>query len=95
MSPQAAKCYDIEAWMPGQNNYREITSCSNTTDYQARRLGIRYKQGNDHGFVHTLNGTAIAMGRMMVAILENYQTADGTVIIPEVLRPYCGFDEIL
>lgn len=94
MSPQAAKCYDIEAWMPGQNNYREITSCSNTTDYQARRLGIRYKQGNDHGFVHTLNGTAIAMGRMMVAILENYQTAEETVMIPEVLRSYCGFDEI-
>jgi seryl-tRNA synthetase len=85
----AAKKYDVEAWMPAQNAYREIISCSNCTDYQARRLNIRYREKEGaptKGFVHTLNSTAIATGRTMVAILENYQQEDGSVIIPEVLR---------
>ena len=87
----AAKKYDIEAWMPAQNAYREIVSCSNCTDYQARRLNIRYREKEGEApkaLVHTLNSTAIATGRTMVAILENYQQEDGSVIIPEVLREY-------
>jgi seryl-tRNA synthetase len=89
----AAKKYDIEVWMPAQNAYREIISCSNCTDYQARRLNIRYreKEGEPRkGFVHTLNSTALATGRAIVAILENYQQEDGSVLIPEVLRKYMG-----
>jgi seryl-tRNA synthetase len=87
----AAKKYDIEAWMPAQNGYREIVSCSNCTDYQARRLGIRYREKEGapvKGFVHTLNSTAIATGRTIVAILENFQQEDGSVVVPEVLRKY-------
>jgi len=87
----AAKKYDIEAWMPAQNAYREIISCSNCTDYQARRLNIKYREkegGPPKGFVHTLNSTAIATGRTIVALLENYQQEDGSVIIPEALRKY-------
>ncbi len=90
----AAKKYDIEAWMPGEDSYREITSCSNTTDFQARRLRIRFRDHKATRLVYTLNGTAIAMGRAQVAILENFQEADGSVIVPEVLRPYVGFDRI-
>jgi seryl-tRNA synthetase len=89
----AAKKYDIEAWMPAQNGYREIVSCSNCTAYQARRLGIRYREKEGapvKGFVHTLNSTAIATGRTMVAILENFQQEDGSVVVPEVLRKYMG-----
>jgi seryl-tRNA synthetase len=89
----AAKKYDIEAWMPAQNGYREIVSCSNCTDYQARRLGIRYREKEGapvKGFVHTLNSTAIATGRTIVAILENFQQEDGSVVVPEVLRKYMG-----
>ncbi len=89
----AAKKYDIEVWMPAQNRYREIISCSNCTDYQARRLNIRYREKEGappKGTVHTLNSTALATGRTIVAILENYQQEDGSVIIPEVLRPYMG-----
>jgi seryl-tRNA synthetase len=89
----AAKKYDIEAWMPAQNAYREIGSCSNCTDYQARRLSIKYrkKEGEaPEGFVHTLNSTAIATGRTIVAILENYQQEDGSVVIPKALRKYMG-----
>ncbi|HLN88652.1 MAG TPA: serine--tRNA ligase [Candidatus Binatia bacterium] len=89
----AAKKYDIEAWMPAQNGYREVVSCSNCTDYQGRRLGVRYreKEGTPpKGFVHTLNSTAIATGRTIVAILENNQLADGTISIPEALRKYMG-----
>jgi seryl-tRNA synthetase len=92
----AAKKYDIEAWMPAQNTYREIISCSNCTDYQARRLNIkcREKEGEPpKGFVHTLNSTALATGRTIVAILENYQNEDGSVTIPEVLRKYMGGTE--
>jgi seryl-tRNA synthetase len=89
----AAKKYDIEVWMPAQNAYREIISCSNCTDYQARRLNIRYREKEGESpksFVHTLNSTALATGRTIVAILENYQQEDGSVIIPEVLRRYMG-----
>jgi seryl-tRNA synthetase len=89
----AAKKYDIEAWMPAQNGYREVVSCSNCTDYQARRLGIKYREKEGaapKSFVHTLNSTAIATGRTIVAILENYQNEDGTINIPEVLIKYMG-----
>lgn len=89
----AAKKYDIEVWMPAQNGYREIISCSNCTDYQARRLNIRYREKEGaptKGFVHTLNSTAVATGRTMVAILENFQQEDGSVDVPEVLRKYMG-----
>jgi seryl-tRNA synthetase len=89
----AAKKYDIEAWMPAQNGYREVVSCSNCTDYQGRRLGIKYREKEGaapKGFVHTLNSTAIATGRTIVAIIENNQQADGTINIPEALRKYMG-----
>jgi seryl-tRNA synthetase len=89
----AAKKYDIEAWMPAQNGYREVVSCSNCTDYQARRLGVRYREKEGaapKGFVHTLNSTAIATGRTIVALLENNQNEDGAINIPEVLRKYLG-----
>ena len=89
----AAKKYDFESWMPAQNVYRELGSCSNCTDYQARRLNIKYREKEGEppkGFVHTLNSTAIATGRTIVAILENYQQEDGSVIVPEVLRKYMG-----
>ncbi len=85
----AAKCYDLEVWIPSQQKYREISSCSNFEDYQARRANIRYRpDGGKPRFVHTLNGSGLAVGRTIVAILENYQQADGTVIVPEKLRPY-------
>jgi len=89
----AAKKYDIEAWMPAQNGYREVVSCSNCTDYQGRRLGIKYREKEGappKGFVHTLNSTAIATGRTIVALLENNQNQNGTINIPEVLRKYMG-----
>jgi len=88
----AAKTYDIEVWLPGQNLYREISSCSNFTDYQARRAEIRFKRQGAKGteLVHTLNGSGLAVGRTMVAILENYQQEDGSVLIPEKLRPHMG-----
>jgi seryl-tRNA synthetase len=89
----AAKKYDIEAWMPAQNTYREIVSCSNCTDYQARRLNVRYREKEGaptKGFVHTLNSTAIATGRTIVAILENFQQEDGSITVPEPLRKYMG-----
>jgi seryl-tRNA synthetase len=89
----AAKKYDIEAWMPAQNGYREVVSCSNCTDYQGRRLGIKYREKEGappKGIVHTLNSTAIATGRTIVALLENNQNQDGTINIPEVLRKYMG-----
>jgi seryl-tRNA synthetase len=88
----AAKTYDIEVWLPGQNLYREISSCSNFESYQARRAGIRFRRTGAKGteLVHTLNGSGLAVGRTLVAILENYQQADGRVVIPEKLRPYLG-----
>ena len=93
----AAKTYDIEVWLPGQGLYREISSCSNFEDFQARRANIRYrpKAGGKTRFVHTLNGSGLAVGRTLVAILENYQQADGSVIIPEALRPYLGGCEVI
>lgn len=92
----AYRKYDLEAWMPGRGEFGEVTSTSNCTDYQARRLGIRYRIKGERGtrFVHTLNGTAIAISRALIAILENYQQADGSVVIPEVLRPYMGMERI-
>jgi seryl-tRNA synthetase len=88
----AAQKFDCEAWMPGQSQYREVTSCSNCTDYQARRLNCRYRTDKGPRFVHTLNGTGIALGRTLIAIMENYQRADGTIAVPEVLRPLMGKD---
>lgn len=95
----AYRKFDIEAWMPGRGEageYGEVTSASNCTDYQARRLGIRYRSPDKKGtqFVHTLNGTAISCARAIIAVLENYQQADGTVVVPEVLRPWVGKDVI-
>mgnify|MGYP003585273634 CR=1 FL=1 len=84
----AAKTIDLEVWLPGQNRYREISSISNTRDFQARRAKIRYKNGKSNDLVHTLNGSSLAVGRTLVAIMENYQNADGTIDIPEVLKSY-------
>jgi len=88
----AAKCYDLEVWLPSASRYREISSCSNFKDFQARRGGIRFKETGQKGtqFVHTLNGSGLAVGRTMAALLENYQQPDGTVQLPEVLQPYLG-----
>src|ERR1700686_252938 len=96
MGPSSAKTYDIEVWLPGQQLYREISSCSNFEAYQARRANIRYRpEGkNKTEYVHTLNGSALAVGRTWVAIVENYQQADGSVVIPEVLRDYIGAERI-
>jgi seryl-tRNA synthetase len=96
MGFSSAKTYDIEVWLPGQNLYREISSCSNFESFQARRANIRYRpEGKGKSdFVHTLNGSGLAIGRTWVAIIENYQQADGTVVIPEALRPYVGADQI-
>lgn len=92
----AAKTYDLEVWLPGQQRYREISSCSNFTDFQARRANIRFRREGKRGteFVHTLNGSGLAIGRTIVAILENYQQKDGSVVVPEVLRSYMGVDVI-
>lgn len=92
----ASKTYDLEVWLPGQGKYREISSCSNFTDFQARRANIRFKREGKKGteFVHTLNGSGLAIGRTVVAILENYQQKDGSVVVPEILRPYMGVDVI-
>jgi len=91
----ANKCWDLEVWMPSYNDYKEISSCSNFGDYQARRANIRYKdKDGKNNFVHTINGSGLAVGRTFAAIVENFQQADGTIIIPEVLRKYTGFDRI-
>jgi len=93
----SAKTYDIEVWMPAQGVYREISSCSNFENFQARRAGIRYKPKGQKGtvLVHTLNGSGLAVGRTVAAILENFQQADGSVIIPEKLQPYmAGIEKI-
>jgi seryl-tRNA synthetase len=90
----AAKKYDLEAWMPGQGKYREVTSTSNTTDFQARRLNIKYQDKGETKFVHTVNGTAFAIGRTIIAIIENYQQKDGSVLIPEVLQKWVGKEKI-
>ena len=96
MGFSAAKTYDIEVWMPSSGRYVEISSCSNCEDFQARRAGIRYREDAKAKpqFCHTLNGSGVAVGRSVAAVLENYQTEDGTVTVPEVLRPYMGVDVI-
>jgi seryl-tRNA synthetase len=89
----ARKTYDIEVWLPGQNTYREISSCSNCGDFQARRMKARFRARGGEGpteFVHTLNGSGLAVGRTLVAVMENYQQPDGSVAVPDVLRPYMG-----
>jgi seryl-tRNA synthetase len=88
----AAKTYDLEVWLPGQQAYREISSCSNCTDFQARRANLRYRPESKAKprFLHTLNGSGLAVGRTLIAVLENYQQADGSVVVPEALRPYMG-----
>jgi len=94
MGPNSAKTYDIEVWLPGQNNYKEISSCSNFEAFQARRAGIRFRNGKKTEFAHTINGSGLAVGRTWVAIIENYQQKDGTVIVPEALRPYMNCEII-
>jgi seryl-tRNA synthetase len=96
MSFSSAKTYDLEVWLPGQQLYREISSCSNFEAFQARRMGVRFRREgkNKSEFVHTLNGSGLAIGRTWLSILENYQQADGTVLVPEALRPYMGTDRI-
>ena len=94
LGSSAAKKVDNEAWLPGASRYLELTSATNATDYQSRRLRIRFKGDGRSGLVHTLNGTATAIGRTIVALLENHQRADGSVAVPEALRPYTGFDAI-
>lgn len=94
----ARKTYDLEVWLPGQGAYREISSCSNTGDFQARRMNTRYRVAGEQKkteFVHTLNGSGLAVGRTLVAVIENYQNADGSVTVPEVLRPYMGGLEVI
>lgn len=93
----SAKTYDLEVWLPSSNEFREISSCSNCEAFQARRAGIRFKpkSGGKSEFVHTLNGSGLAVGRTWIAIVENYQQADGSIVIPEVLRPYMGIERIL
>ncbi len=97
MGFSAAKTYDLEVWIPAQNAYREISSCSNTEDFQARRAQIRYRDAADGKvkLLHTLNGSGLAVGRTVAAILENYQNEDGSVTIPEVLRPYMGGVDVI
>lgn len=94
LGAQAAKKFDIEAWMPGRGDYGEVTSTSNTTDYQARNLNIRFRRGSESEYAHTLNGTLITSSRGIISILENYQLENGSIVIPEVLRPYTGKDKI-
>ena len=93
----AAKTYDIEVWLPGQGQYREISSCSNTRDFQARRMNARFRptEGKGTRFVHTLNGSGLAVGRTLIAVMETYQQADGSVVVPEVLRRYMGGREVI
>ncbi len=89
LGSSAAKKYDLEAWLPSQQRHRELTSTSNTTDFQSRRLDIRYRpDGGKPEFVHTLNGTAVAVGRTLIALMENHQTAEGTVEVPAVLHKW-------
>jgi seryl-tRNA synthetase len=95
----AHKCYDLEVWLPSQQRYREVSSCSNFADFQARRMGLRFRSAADPKgkprIAHTLNGSGLAVGRTLVAILENYQQPDGSVIVPEALRPWMGGLEVL
>jgi seryl-tRNA synthetase len=92
-----AKTYDVEVWLPGVNGYKEISSCSNAEAFQARRGNIKFKMGGTGKaeFVHTLNGSGLPIGRTLVAVLENYQQKDGSVVVPEALRPYMGGLEVI
>jgi len=92
VGPSSSRTYDLEVWMPSQGKYREISSCSNCTDFQARRMGARWRNPatGKPELLHTLNGSGLAVGRTLVAVLENCQQADGSVLVPEVLRPYMG-----
>jgi seryl-tRNA synthetase len=94
MGASAAKTFDIEVWLPGQNAYKEISSCSNFEAYQARRASIRARSGKKSEYLHTLNGSGLAVGRTWVAFVENYQQADGSVLVPEALRPYLNAERI-
>jgi seryl-tRNA synthetase len=94
LGASSAKTYDIEVWLPGQNGYKEISSCSNFEAFQARRAGIRFRGGKKSEYAHTLNGSGLAVGRTWVAIVENYQQKDGSVVVPEALRPYMGEEVI-
>ena len=93
----SAKTYDIEVWLPGENKYREISSCSTCTDFQARRMKTRFREneGEKPQLVHTLNGSGLAVGRCLIAVMENYQNEDGSITIPEVLQPYFGGLKVL
>jgi seryl-tRNA synthetase len=97
MGAAARKTYDIEVWVPAQNTYREISSCSQCGEYQARRMNARFKpkEGKGNRFVHTLNGSGLAVGRALIAVLENHQQEDGSIAIPPVLRPFMGGVEVL
>ena len=97
MGFSARKTYDIEVWLPGQGRYREISSCSNTGEFQARRMQGRFRPDGEKGtrFLHTLNGSGVAVGRALIAVMETYQRQDGAIEVPEVLRPYMGGLEIL
>ena len=92
MGAAARKTYDLEVWLPGQGAYREISSCSNCGDYQARRMNARFRPAGSKAtrFVHTLNGSGLALGRALIALLENGQQADGSVVLPPAIRPYMG-----
>jgi len=91
----SSKTYDLEVWMPGENLWREVSSCSNFKDFQARRMNIKFKRENgSKEYVHTLNGSGLAVGRIFAAVLENYQQADGSVLIPDVLKKYLDYDKI-
>ncbi|HEX5096400.1 MAG TPA: aminoacyl--tRNA ligase-related protein, partial [Acidimicrobiia bacterium] len=94
LGPAAAKKFDIEVWLPSEGQYREATSCSNYTDYSARRMGTRVKGTNGSELIHTLNGTGCAVSRTLVYLFEHYQDADGGFTVPEVLRPFTGFDRV-
>jgi seryl-tRNA synthetase len=93
----AARTHDIEVWLPGQDTYREISSCSVCTDFQARRMKARWRnpETGKPELVHTLNGSGLAVGRTLIAVIENYQQQDGSIVVPEVLRPYMGLLEVI
>ena len=97
MGFSAAKTYDLEVWLPSQQKYREISSCSNFRDFQSRRMKARYRNAETGkpALLHTLNGSGLAVGRTLLAVMENYQQADGSIIVPEVLRPYMGGLEVI
>ena len=93
----SSKTYDLEVWLPGQNKYREISSCSNCEDFQARRANLRFRRGPGAKpeYLHTLNGSGLAVGRTLVAVLENGQREDGSIVVPQALRPYMGGLEVI